>query len=198
MQLWSIQTLAAWQTLQTTGVLRTDPRRIAADFLPAYQWMVLQMQSRIGPPPPGCQFPIWVWQQCYNAAKPKPDLRQGGHLPKGMPGVLLALVVDERSCLLSDFDLWHYVLNYWYLPTSNAEQDDFVVELARVGLDYYQTKPLPDPLYHRRMEESWQRIFDLDWAADGIASPKAEKAVQATLWEIRLEQVQQVKAFIAR
>ena len=39
-----------------------------------------------------------------------------GHLPKGERGVRLELQVADDRVLLSDFDLWHYVLNYWYLP----------------------------------------------------------------------------------
>jgi hypothetical protein len=35
---------------------------------------------------------------------------------------------------LSDFDLWHYVLNYWYLPESEAEGEEFELELKQYGL----------------------------------------------------------------
>lgn len=197
MQAWSIQSLAAWQVLQTTGVLRTDPVLLDPAFLPAYQWLVAQMKTRIGPPPPGCHFPVWFWYQWQDAEKRKPDLRTSGHLPKGEQGVRLTLTIQADAALLSDFDLWHYVLNYWYLPSSVAEGDAFAAELAAVGLDSYRTKPLPAP-YHERLVASWQRIFDLDWAAPALADPKAEKQLQGVVWEITLAQVQEVQAFVAR
>lgn len=198
MQVWSIQPLAAWQSLQATGVLRTDPALIDPDFLRAYQWLVVQMQSRIGAPPSGCHFPVWCWYQWQDVEKRKPDLRAGGHLSKGQHGVLLTLTIPENAVLLSDFDLWHYVLNYWYLPQSSAESDAFADELAAAGLDPHCTRPLLDPTYHRRIEASWQRIFDLNWSAPEIASPKAEKQIQGVTWEITLVQVKKVQAFVAR
>lgn len=198
MQVWTIQPLAVWQMLQTTGVLRTEPALIDPAFLPAYQWLVVQMQSRIGPPPPGCHFPLWLWYQWQDAEKRRPDLRAGGHLSKGQHGVLLTLTIPENAVLLSDFDLWHYVLNYWYLPQSVAEGDAFTAELTAAGLDFYRTKPLPDPAYHRRIEASWQRIFDLDWSAPEIASSQAEKQIQGVTWEITLAQVKKVQAFVAQ
>lgn len=197
MQVWSIQTLAAWRVLQTAGVLRSDPALIEPDFLSAYQWLVGQMPSRIGTPPVGCPYPVWVWYQWQDAKKRRPDLRAGGHLPKGQQGVLLTLTIQADAVLLSDFDLWHYVVNYWYLPPSVAEGDAFEAALAAVGLEFYRTKPLPAP-YHDRIVASWQRIFDLNWSAPEIASPKAEKQIQGVMWEITLAQVRKVQAFVAR
>lgn len=92
--------------------------------------------------------------------------------------------------------LWHYVLNYWYLPQSVADGDAFAAELAAAGLDVYRTKPLPE-FYHARIVASWQRIFDLDWSVPAIASPKAEKQIQGVVWEITLVQVRKVQAFVA-
>lgn len=65
-------------------------------------------------------------------------------------------------------------------------------------LDPYQTKPLPDPSYHERIVNSWQRIFALNWAAPEIASPKAKKQIQGVVWEITLAQVRKVQPFVAR
>ena len=62
-------------------------------------------------------MPIWAWYQ-WEGSRRKPDLRASGYLPKGEPGVRLELRVADDRVLLSDFDLWHYVLNYWYLPKS--------------------------------------------------------------------------------
>lgn len=127
-----------------------------------------------------------------------PDLRASGHLPSGTAGVRLELEVDPDEVLLSDFDLWHYVLNYWYLPTSASDGNRFQRELAAVGLSFYRSRPLPDAKYHDEIVSSWDRIFALDWSQRGLASPRKRKAIQACMWEIRPEMVRRRREFTAR
>lgn len=198
MRLWAIQTIDAWNALQRTGVLRANPNVIDDSMLAAYRWMVARMHERLGRSPEGCQFPIWAWYQWQGQNRCKPDLRSHAHLEKGSHGVRIEIEADETDVLLSDFELWHFVLNYWYLPESEAEGELFDAELATVGLDFYRTKPLPDLKYHRRIEESWFRIFDLEWSAVGMTSQKEGKAIQGVLWELRKEQVSDMKEFVAR
>ena len=108
--------------------------------------------------------------------------------------------VCARLALLSDFELWRYGLNYWYLPKSLKDDEAFEAELSRHGLSCCKTKPLPDKAYHARVAASRRRIFDLDWAdrARSIASPRTEKCIQVTLWELRLDQAKDVRFFRAR
>ena len=198
MTLWTIQSEAAWTELQKTGVLRaTRGHAWEPSFLPAYEWMTRQMHSRLGPPPePDC-LPIWAWYQ-FDGKRKKPDLRQRGHVEPGETGVRLELHYPGDRAVLSDFSLWHHVLNYWYLPSSEQEGDAFEQDLAHRGLSFYTQKPLPDPAYHSAVEASWDRIFDLDWAEPDVSVPRAEKSIQATLWEINLQQVQDVRVFTGR
>lgn len=197
-EVWSIQNIAAWRVLQRTGVLRTDPAQIDSNFQVAYQWLVTQMHQRIGVAPTGCHFPVWFWYQWRDHRKRKPDLRSRGYLPAGQEGVRLTLALDERTVLLSDFDLWHYVLNGWYLPDSLADSDAFSVEQAAVALDDTQSTALGKANLQSRIEKSWQRIFDLDWFAPDITSPRENKVIQGVVWEIQLAQVRQVDLFKAR
>ncbi|MDQ5823417.1 MAG: DUF3841 domain-containing protein [Chloroflexota bacterium] len=96
--------------------------------------------------------------------------------------------VDAKRVLLSDFDLWHYVINYWYIHRREAEDTAFEHLLKARGLDYYTMKPLPDPAYHRRIEESGERIFDIEWQSDFVRPEGLSGAsIQATLWELPLE-----------
>lgn len=136
--------------------------------------------------------------QWHGERKRRPDLRNSGHLPRGTRGVRIEFEADETQVLLSDFELWHYVLNYWYLPESEADGEAFEAELAKVSLSYYASKPLPDPKYHKRIERSWLRIFDLNWSCDGIASQKEDKSIQTALWELRIESIKKVQEFTAR
>lgn len=195
MLLWTIQAVDAWKKFQQSGVLSGKRQYVDPYFLDAYQWLVEQMKTRIGPQPESDAFPIWAWYQ-WEGRKKKPDLRSGGYLPKGEWGVSIEFEVCDKRVLLSDFDLWHYVLNYWYLPRSLAEGDRFEAELAERGLSFYASKPLPDINYHRQIVESWQRIFDLDWHEEEITA--RPKSIQATLWELRLDDVRAIRTFKAR
>ena len=178
MTLWTIQSLQAWEELQTRGVLRASTENVSeAAWLPAYRWMTQQMRSRIGFPPGKDCRPIWSWYRWHGLER-KPDLRCRGHLSKGEKGVRLELDFPAQRVLLSDFSLWHYVLNYWYLPSSIADGDAFEAELAGLGLSFFSRKPLPVESHHRRIVSSWDRIFDLDWYESEITEPMEEKSIQ--------------------
>ena len=198
MVLWTVQSIAAWHALQLSGHLRGDPRYIEDDFLSAYIWMAKQMHERLGFRPSENSLPVWAWYQWQGAKRQKPDLRSGGHLPKGERGVRIEIELGDSLVLLSDFELWHYVLNYWYLPSSEEEGEAFELELAKHRLSFFKTKPLPSPVYHKKIEESWTRIFNTEWAEEGLACTKAEKSLQATFWELSLDHVKSVREFIAR
>lgn len=178
MRLWTIQTREVYESWQQSGVYRTDPAIVDADFRRAYDWLVGQMQERLPAAPQGCTSPIWAWLQAQSAARPRPDLRTGGYMTRGTRAVLLTLDIDPAKVLLSDFELWHYVLNDWYLPETFTEDDT-------------ETTP-------QERQRSWERIFDLDFAAPDVASPRAEKIIQATFWELRASQVKEVQEFTAR
>jgi hypothetical protein len=144
MILWTIQTERAWSELQNSGILRTKRENIIEEgWLLPYQWMVDQMEIRLGRPPESLYFPLWAWYQWEGEKRRKPDLRAGGHLGKGENGIRIEFECCEEAALLSDFDLWHYVLNYWYLPMSGNEGEVFEAELAAQGLSFFKQKPVP-------------------------------------------------------
>jgi hypothetical protein len=196
--LWTIQTAEAWQTLQRKGVLRPESHHVEQRFLESYKWLVTQMCQRIGPQPADCDFPVWAWYQWYDCRRPRPDLRFGAHLPKGTEGFRLEIELSHSQVLLSDFELWHYVLNYHYLPESEEDGEAFDAELEQTGLCPCTTKPLPHRQYDQRVRDSWLRIFDLGWSAKAIASPMEDKSIQAVFWELQVEQIKSAQRFIAR
>ena len=112
--------------------------------------------------------------------------------------MLLELGVSPDRVLLSDFELWHYALNYWYLPATIREGEAFEKKVESRGLSFYKDKPLPDASLHEEIVRSWERIFDLDFAEPELASPRKGKSIQATLWELRASDVQSVREFTAR
>ena len=199
MILWTIQSERAWSEFQNRGILKTSRKNIIEEnWLQPYQWMVDQMKIRLGSPPESWYFPLWAWYQWEGEKRRKPDLRAGGHLSKGENGIRIEFECCEEAALLSDFDLWHYVLNYWYLPETEHEAETFEAELAAQGLSFFKQKPIPNTGYHRKIVESWNRIFDLNWYEPDLAEPFHHKSIQATVWELSLHQVRSYRHFISR
>lgn len=190
-KVWSIQTCAAWQHLQETGTLQADAAYVYPAWLSAYAWMARQLAQRIGPAPAGCTLPIWVWYQWNGQRQARPDLRFKAHLPSGSHGVRLTLSIPHTRLLCSDFDLWHYPLSQMYLPQTYAES----IWLDTYADAYGHSSPVLD---QRKLEQSWERIFDLSWEEPEMAHPQAKKSIQGVLWELRLTDVLAVEYFRAR
>jgi len=185
--------------MQEVGYLRGHQEHVVDDWIPCYQWMRLQMQRRIKTPlyENTPFYPVWAWYQWQNDKKKKPDLRYSAHLGKGKKGVLIEFQADPNNVLLSDFELWHYVLNYWYLSTSQG-MEQFDGELKTNNLALYKQQPLPNEEFHLKIVHSWEKIFDLDWIDEEVVHDKKDKSIQGTLWEVSLAQVRSVQGFVAR
>ena len=190
--------MAAWKILQREQVLFADQRYSEDLFLDAYRWMTKQMEHRIESESETVSLFLWAWYQWDGIERRKPDLRSSGHLPKGQRGVRIEFEQSDKGVLLSDFDLWHYVLNYWYLPRTIADGDAFETELSEHNLSFFKMKPLPVHAYHQRIEDSWNRIFDLDWVDEEISEPYDKKRIQATFWKLHFDQIKDVQVFTAR
>lgn len=197
MQLWTIQSESAWRSLNQVGYLRGRRKVVDRDYLPAYDWIASQMRSRIGPPPSNrVSVPIWAWYQYDGVGRQRPDLRASGHLPRGTRGYRIAFTIADELAVLSDFELWHYVLNYWYLPSSEADDDKFNERLNKLRCSWSERSRNQD--VDRTIRDSWSRIFDLTWCDPNIAAESSRKSIQATLWRLELSMVTAVDAFVAR
>ena len=98
--------------------------------------------------------------------------------------VQIEFEVDSDCVLLSDFDDWHFVLNHSYIADSETEFDEFY------KMNHKDEK--------ERIEESWNKIFDIGRDISNWTVPLDKKSIQATLWGFRLEQVKKVEWFIAK
>ena len=117
MQVWTIQTLSAFNSLQEKGMLKGDGRRVWREFRPAYRWLVQHM--RRVPDCRGGGYPIWLWRE-------KPDLRRSGHLPRGAKGILLELDIPEERILWSNFWIWNlFLTSYGIKDTREIEEELF-------------------------------------------------------------------------
>ena len=203
MVIWSILTRQAWEELQRRGRLRATSCHAEENYMAAYVWMARQMERRLTTPRPSKKsLPVWAWWQWWGDRR-RPDLRASGHLPKGVGGVRVECRVADDRVLLSDFELWHYVLNLWYLPRTEKDGEAFEKKLARAGpslLGCNHQEPLPHATLGREMERSWERIFDLSWSDPGnnIVHPAKDRSIQGTMWELLLDDVVESTEFTAR
>ena len=107
MRLYSIQHIDVYQKLLKYKSYKTDKRFICSkNFQPAYEWMS-KMMSKYAEP---SLRPIFCYTQ-------RPDLRSYRHhfsdnrKPRHVQMVLLEIEVPAEKVLVSDFSLWHFVLN---------------------------------------------------------------------------------------
>lgn len=192
MRLWTIQPEELYQQLITEKVIHCNPLRseglIKLEFGFAYDWMAEQMKLRIGAPPPGVKYPMWAWHT-LNWKHQKPDLRRIEFRYIGVDSVCIELEVPENKALLSDEELWHFVLNDIYYSNSTNEED-FNAEYS-----WFESLPLSEQKSVK--EESWKKIFrvstqlNTEWARRG-------EFIQATFWELRLDQIISVRRFKGR
>jgi hypothetical protein len=121
-----------------------------------------------------------------------------------MKGVLLELEVDSKDVLLSDFEDFNTILNYGYISDSEKEWNIFHNDLKNQGYNHFDLQDMSKQSnklneLRQRLYKSWERIFDLNRDVDEEWSGKREDmSIQATMWQVKWEQVVSVKEFIAK
>ena len=185
MILWTMQPVEVWQEIQETGVYLCDPARSSMpEFTDMYEWLIRQMEQRIGPPPAGVTYPVWAWYM-QNGKHRKPDLRteRWGYGPGGEEYACIEFEIPDDRALLSDFEVWHIVLCNGLIAESEEEdnrQDTYYDSLTSEEQKAYKDK-------------NWERVFDITpqdnhWIKRG-------SWVQATFWELRKEMIRGVRFF---
>ncbi len=180
MKLWTRQHSNVLKELKVKGVYRVRREHILQKngsisdyYLKLYDWYVRHAE-RIVPRPEGAEYPIWLSASSDTMLQPVEDT------------VLLSLEVDKKYVVITDFDKWGYVVNYWYVPLDKEDELMHENELARYGIKdesalYMGHKGNFYPLLRKKVINSWNRIFEV--CDDGTCM------TQATLWEIRKEWV---------
>lgn len=203
MKLWTIQHIDFYKELADKKVMRGKKDYADKDFQYAYKWMISQMEKRINNRP-NDSYPIWAWFQYESAAKPKPDLKTSGFLERGTQAVRLDIEKNNDSVLLSNFELWHAPLAYkTFIGNSEVEGKEFEEYLKQTGLDKENFLKLsnnhkPPNNIKTKIIGSWDKIFDLNFDCKYYTQPKANKSIQATFWELSVDEVIKVDYFIAR
>jgi hypothetical protein len=167
----------------------------------SYDWLICQMEQRIGPRPKQDAYPLWAWYQWDGATRCKPDLRSTGHLSAGTKGVRIELEIAEDQILLSDFDAWYFPYCQCYLARSEQEDTAFEAEMRAHGFTGAKDIPLSHPKLLDKMLTSWERIFDLDYVGSvdwDSGKTRHQKSIQGTFWQLSIDQVRRITPFTAR
>ena len=197
MLLYSVQPLSVWNALSEGRVVTATPfdndpqicEGADESWREAYTWLSAQMRARCIaslPDEPVPTFPMWAWHWYNGMNSRKPDLRtrtmRDWSLTQRM--VLLHLDVDDSRVLLSDYDGWHWCLNYWYLGRARETQVFQREVKDTLNTSYFKSKPLPHPDYDARLRKSWERMFDLAAMRPILETSMKKQIVQATLWQL--------------
>ena len=203
--LWTIQSYLAYEKMLETGFLTVNEDYLFCedDFKFAYDWMAKEMVRYGLILPVGINYPVWAWCQ-WEGKRKRRDMRESGYAKRGEKIVKLTIEVEDKEVLLSDFDLFHYVLNYWYLPENGMDDDTFEKEYTALGYSWndlrdisIQTKDMEN--IRARIRGSWNRIFDLEREDENlIYGLDSQKSIQATFWRLSLNQVIKAETFIAK
>jgi len=199
MVLWTIQAYEAYEKLLQDKVLTADSACIFYDdiqrdaFQVGYDWMVRQMKKRGLVQPENVDYPIWAWYK-WEGKRKRHDMRSYSN-PNKDKIVQLTIKIDDSEVLLTDFDTFHYALNYWYLPLDENESESFEKEYTNFGISRNDLRDISKQSreinnFRERIEKSWDRILDLEREDNNyVFGYNSEKSIQATFWELRADQV---------
>jgi Domain of unknown function (DUF3841) len=182
LRVWSIQTEACVAQFREKRILRGDGRRVDRGFRSPYRWLMQHMAQRLDSYRGG--WPVWFW------VVPK-DLRTGSLLRRGERGVRMELRIPRERVLLLDFESWHFVLNGWYLALTEQEGDSWDREMQ-------QLRGTRRDWVRRQMQQSWERVFDLDTLRQSEYAGGSDLVVQGVAEYFLWEEVVRLKSFVAR
>ncbi len=205
MLLWTIQNYTAYENMLKSGLLTANEDYLFCedDFKFAYNWMTAKMKEHNIIPPQGINYPVWGWYQ-WEGKRKRRDMRESGHAKRGDKIIQLTIEVPDKEVMLSDFDLFHYVLNYWYLPIDEQDDNKFEDEYKSLGFTWHDLQDFniqsqEMDFLRKKITSSWNRIFELEYEDDGwLYGKNDKKSIQATFWELQLEQVKKAEIFIAK
>lgn len=189
MRLWTIQPKKLYEKLETEKVVHCDPAQSVwvteCGFSPAYDWLAEQMKIRVGPPPNGAIYPFWAWHTIEWRHR-KPDLRRTEFRAHEGKQVCIEIEIPDNMVLLSNEDSWHIVLN-------NAYYGDYADEQEMKKDDAWFDN-LPPTEQAAVKIKSWEKIFNVSPPYESAWECRG-KYVQATFWEMRLDQVVAIRNF---
>lgn len=202
-ELYTIQHVDQLKNLDNNGFITGDKDFVYDEvFDESYRWMIRKMIYKYNIHVPDIMkarqtsyYPIWFWYSWGGQEHRRPDLRSTSYSERGTELVLITFKKDWRDILLSDFGMWHAVLN-----KSLLDYNDFYKNIQTI-LD--KNKPYRfynelDKKYQDIIRESWNVIFDMDFQDPDFTDPFYERHIQGVTWCVRQEEILSMKKFICR
>jgi len=139
-----------------------------------YSWYASRAKD-IVTKPEDVKYPIWV------------SISDDFMLQKTEDAVVLELEVDSESVIVMDTDKWDRVVNFWYVPLDERDEDEFEKKLRKHGIANSSAVYMSGfyPHLKKEIQRSWDRLFDNSYSLSDMK--------QGTIWEIRKEWVKKVK-----
>ncbi|AOY78149.1 DUF3841 domain-containing protein [Clostridium formicaceticum] len=178
-KLWTRQHKQVLKELEENGIYHAKKEYITEKmddiseyYLKLYDWYVKEAEKIVPRPDEIIKYPIWLSTSSETMLQPTEDT------------IVLELEVPREYVVITDFERWGYVVNYWYVPLDKEDEKKHNEELKRYGIRdesalYMSHKGNFYPLLRNKIIKSWNRIFDSNLPTSGIT--------QATLWEIKKE-----------
>lgn len=157
-----------WENAQKVGALSASKEAVSNSSVSAYEWMVREMQHKIGFR--GDKYPIWLWTNLKDAH----DETQNAIL-LGQNVVLLEATLSEDDVVLSDRLGWTVVLQGEYLAMNEEEEEQVSRGDSKLN-----------------NSETWRRIFDLKRMQQSELWGGDQQYIQATSFDIPIEQLRVV------
>lgn len=184
MRLWTRQHVSVWDEILRKGSyfakkehieLKNDS--ISEYYLELYHWYIKRAEKIVSRESRE-HYPIWASTSYKNRLHVVEDT------------FLIELEVPEDRVVVTDFDKWGYVVNYWYVPRDKKDEKEHNEELQKLGIGDESEIVMGHkgnfyPLLRDKILKSWDRIFEIE--------DHHLAMTQATLWEIKKEWVIKVE-----
>lgn len=185
MTLWTRQVPQVWEELEKTGVYRVKEEyirkkndTIADYYLELYRWYTKEARKHIEIPEE-LQYPVWLCVSEETMLQPTANT------------VILKIEVPKDKVMICNMEAWGYVVNYWYVPLDDKDEEEHNAELKRYGVQEDElirtSKGNFYPLLKKKIVDSWGRVFTMP--------PANNNDAVATIWEIRREWVKEVRIY---
>ena len=193
MRLWTCQPWSVVEKVVKDGSFVCNPKKSTyindKIFREAYEWLIQQMIKKIGKSDYHAVYPIWAW---YFVSGEIPDFTKWDYLGNSETDVWIELEIPEDRVVLTDYSMWHCVLNrsinYKANYINNISDEEWKRRTMEEDNYYYS---LSREKRERYMKDSWERIFYKP--GDTFVPPD----IQASFWEIRKSDIVRVLTVLA-
>ena len=160
-----------------THIHRFDDHDYSAhSFTYAYNYIIDRMNKLLPPKEdPNCYYPLWAWYRVNGRRKPTKFL---DNMHKG--NVRIIFEIDDNKVLLSDFDMFSYILSGGLYFKKNPESFEEEMDIFLPNdSDYF---------------DNLDQMLEINHKEDGpYYMSNRHNTIQATFWKLNLKDVVEIK-----